>query len=109
MLAHLPFPTIAAINGLCFSGGLELSLGLLNHVFEKGDFLQQVETYMESLVVNGPRALKSVKHIVDTAIPLSEKKALAIESEQAVDTILSGQCIEGISAFLEKREPDRQK
>lgn len=164
MLAGLPFPTIAAINGLCYSGGLELSLacdiriachdavlcfqetrlglipdlggtvrltrlvgpgrakelifsarkidanealtvGLLNHVFKKDDFLQQVETYAKSLVANGPQAIKSVKHIVDATMDLPEKKALAVEKEQAALNIMSGQCIEGISAFLEKRAP----
>ena len=58
MLASLPFPSIAAINGLCYSGGLEL--------------------------------------------------ALALEKEQAAINILSSQCIEGISAFLEKRAPKWQ-
>jgi methylglutaconyl-CoA hydratase len=164
MLAHLPFPTIAAINGLCYSGGLELSLacdiriacsgavlcfqetrlglipdlggtvrltrlvgpgrakelifsarkidpdearsiGLLEHVFAKENFMAKVETYVKNLISNGPQAIKSVKHIVDAAMDLAEKEALVVEKEQAALNIMSGQCIEGISAFLEKRAP----
>ena len=164
MLASLPFPTIAAINGICYSGGLELSLacdiriaahdamfcfqetrlglipdlggtvrltrlvgpgrakelifsarkidpdearslGLLEYVFAKENFMAQVETYVKNLMSNGPQAIKSVKHIVDAAMDLPEKEALAVEKEQAVLNIMSGQCIEGISAFLEKRAP----
>jgi len=167
MLARLPFPTIAAINGLCYSGGLELALacdiriachdavlcfqetrlglipdlggtvrlarlvgpgrakelifsarkiepgeaqalGLLNHVFAKKNFMQQVETYVQSLVSNGPKAIEAVKRIVDSAAGMTEAEALALEKEQAVINILSGQCIEGISAFLEKRAPGWQ-
>ncbi len=164
MLADLPFPTIAAINGICYSGGLELSLacdiriashdtvlcfqetrlglipdlggtvrlarlvgpgrakelifsarkidpdealtmGLLNHVFLKKDFIRQVETYVNNLMTNGPQAINSVKHIVDAAMDISEKEALIVEKEQATINIMSGQCIEGIGAFLEKRAP----
>ena len=167
MLADLPFPTIAAINGICYSGGLELSLacdiriashdtvlcfqetrlglipdlggtvrlarlvgpgrakelifsarkidpdealtmGLLNHVFLKKDFIRQVETYVNNLMTNGPQAINSVKHIVDAAMDISEKEALIVEKEQATINIMSGQCIEGIGAFLEKRAPKWQ-
>jgi enoyl-CoA hydratase/carnithine racemase len=167
MLADLSFPTIAAINGICYSGGLELSLacdiriashdsvlcfqethlglipdlggtvrlarlvgpgrakelifsarkidpnealalGLLNHVFAKKDFMGQVDTYVDKLMANGPQALKSVKHIVDAAMNIPEKEALVVEKEQATINIMRGQCIEGISAFLEKRAPKWQ-
>ena len=81
------------------------SLGLLEYVFAKENFMAQVETYVKNLMANGPQAIKSVKHIVDAAMDLPEKDALAVEKEQAALNIMSGQCIEGISAFLEKRVP----
>jgi methylglutaconyl-CoA hydratase len=165
MLAGLPFPTIAAINGVCYSGGLELSLacdiriashdavlcfretrlglipdlggtvrlarlvgpgrakdlifsarridpdealslGLLNHVYARENFMQQVEGYIEGIMANGPRAIQCVKRIIDQSIDVPEAEALKIETEQAADNLLGGQCIEGIGAFLEKRAPD---
>jgi len=36
---------------------------------------------------------------------MEENQALGFENERAAENILSGQCIEGISAFLEKRAP----
>jgi enoyl-CoA hydratase/carnithine racemase len=81
------------------------SMGLLEYVFAEKNFMAQVETYVKNLISNGPQAIKSVKHIVDATMDLPEKKALAVEKEQASLNIMSGQCIEGISAFLEKRAP----
>jgi len=85
-----------------------LTLGLLNHVFTKENFMQQIATYVESLLSNGPKAIESVKCIIDSAVGLPEVEALALEREHATVNILSGQCVEGIGAFLEKRAPKWQ-
>ena len=164
-LAHLPIPTIAAINGLCYGGAVELAaacdirvikegaviclqeaqlglipdfggtvrlarligpakakeliftarkilpdeareLGLVSHIFPAEDFLSQVTEYVKSITANGPKALEVVKEICDTTFTMEENQALEFENERAAENILSGQCIEGISAFLEKRAPD---
>ena len=163
-LARLPFPTIAAINGICYSGAAELALacdvrvakegavicfqetrlglipdlggtvrlakligpgrakdlifsarkivadeaersGLVNHVFPKENFQSRVIEYAAGITANGPMALRAVKEIIDSTFSMDEKGALAVEREKAASTVLSGQCIEGITAFLEKRSP----
>jgi enoyl-CoA hydratase/carnithine racemase len=163
-LAHLPFPTVAAINGLCCSGAVELAaacdirvikkgaviclqetqlglipdlggtvrlarligparakeliftarkilpdeakaLGLVSHVFPAENFIRHVTEYVKSITANGPKALEVVKEICDTTFTMEENQALGFENERAAEKILSGQCIEGISAFLEKRAP----
>ncbi|MGD9302384.1 MAG: enoyl-CoA hydratase/isomerase family protein [Desulfobacterales bacterium] len=164
-LAHLPIPTIAAINGLCFSGAVELAaacdirvikagaviclqetqlglipdfggtvrlvrligpartkeliftarrimpeeakaLGLVSHIFPEENFIGRVTEYVKSITANAPRALAAVKEICDATGSMDENQALGFENEKAAENILSGQCIEGISAFLEKRAPD---
>jgi enoyl-CoA hydratase/carnithine racemase len=163
-LARLTFPTIAAINGICYSGAAELALacdlrvakegavicfqetrlglipdlggtvrlaklvgpgcakdlifsarkivaeeakqlGLVNHIFPKENFRSRVTEYVESITTNGPMALQVVKEIIDSTIPVDEDQALAFEREKAASNVLSGQCAEGITAFLEKRAP----
>jgi methylglutaconyl-CoA hydratase len=163
-LSHLPFPTVAAINGLCYGGAVELTcacdirvakegavmclqetllglipdlggtvrlakligpgrakdliftarqvlpeeakeLGLVNHIFPKKDFQSHVSEYVKRITANGPMALRVVKEIIDSTLTMNEVEALAFEREKAAENILSRQCIEGISAFLEKRPP----
>ena len=163
-LAHLAFPTIAAINGICYSGAAELALacdlrvakegsvicfqetrlglipdlggtvrlaklvgpgrakdlifsarkivadeavrlGLVNHVFPKEDFRLHVIEYVKRITANGPMALLVVKKIIDSTFSMDEDQALAFERGKAAANVLSGQCIEGITAFLGKRPP----
>ena len=163
-LAHLAFPTIAAINGICYSGAAELALacdirvakegsvicfqetrlglipdlggtvrlaklvgpgcakdlifsarkivaeeakqlGLVNHVFPEKNFHSRVTEYVESITANGPMALRVVKEIIDSTISMDEEQALTFEREKAAENVLSSQCIEGVTAFLGKKEP----
>jgi len=163
-LSRLTFPTIAAINGICYGGAAELTLacdlrvakegavicfqetrlglipdlggtvrlaklvgpgcakdlifsarkidaeeakqlGLVNHIFPKEHFRSRVTEYVASITANGPMALQVVKEIIDSTISMDEDQALAFEREKAALNVLSGQCIEGITAFLEKRSP----
>ena len=163
-LAHLPIPTIAAINGLCYGGAVELAaacdirvikegavvclqetqlglipdfggtvrlskligparakeliftarkilpdeakaLGLVSHIFSGENFIGHVIEYVKLITANAPKALEVVKEICDTTFTMGENQALEFENERAAENILSGQCIEGISAFLEKRAP----
>ena len=163
-LAHLPFPTVAAINGLCYSGAVELAaacdirvikegaviclqetrlglipdlggtvrlakligparakeliltarqilpdeaqtLGLVSHIFPAENFKSHVNEYVKRITANGPKALEVVKEICDSTLTMPEDEALEFERKRAAENVLSGQCIEGISAFLEKRSP----
>jgi len=163
-LARLPFPTIAAINGLCYGGAVELAgacdirviqegaviclqearlglipdfggtvrltrlvgpartkeliftarqilpeeakeLGLVSHIFPKENFKSHVIEYVKRITANGPKALQVVKEICDSTLTMPEDEALEFERKRAAETVLSEQCIEGISAFLEKRAP----
>jgi enoyl-CoA hydratase/carnithine racemase len=163
-LARLPIPTVAAINGLCYGGAVELAaacdirvikegsviclqeaklglipdfggtvrlarligparakeliftarrilpdeakeLGLVSHIFPAENFISHVSEYVKSITANAPKALEAVKEICDTSGAMTENQALEFENERAAENILSGQCIEGIGAFLEKRAP----
>ena len=163
-LTRLPIPTVAAINGLCYGGAVELAaacdisvikegaviclqeaqlglipdfggtvrltrligparakeliftarrilpdeakeLGLVSHIFPGEDFIGHVIEYVKSITANAPKALAVVKEICDTTFTMAEKQALEFENERAAENVLSGQCIEGIGAFLEKRAP----
>lgn len=164
-LARLPFPTVAAINGPCYGGAVELAgacdirvvkagaviclqearlglipdfggtvrltrligpaatkelimtarkimpdeareLGLVSHIFPEENFISRVTEYVKSITANAPKALEVVKEICDSTVTMKEDAALKFEREKAAENVLSGQCIEGISAFLEKRAPE---
>ena len=80
-------------------------LGLVNHIFPKKEFQSHVIEYVRRITANGPMAVRVVKEIIDSTLTMNEVEALAFERQKAAENILSRQCIEGISAFLEKRAP----
>jgi len=81
------------------------TLGLIQHIFPEKGFMDHVMEYTQTIVENSPRAVKAVKTIIDSTWLMPGKEAFEFERDEAAETILSRQCIEGIGSFFEKRPP----
>jgi len=80
--------------------------GILEAVYSDEDFLNQVITYAEKIIKNGPLALKLAKQAINEGINLSLEESLKLEHELYKQTIPSGDRKEGLKAFKEKRKPE---
>jgi enoyl-CoA hydratase/carnithine racemase len=83
----------------------EIAFIEINRPQKKNAFKSHVIEYVKSITANSPGALHAVKEIIDSTPAMAEVDALAFEREKAAENILSRQCIEGISSFLERRSP----
>jgi len=83
-----------------------LRLGLVNYVSTPDSALQESIELAKTIVRNGPRAVRYALEIIRSSPSLPLDQALDLETELAVDLIASGECYYGISAFLEKKEPE---
>lgn len=83
-----------------------LSLGVVNRISESGKALEEAMKLAETIANNGPEAVRRALKVIRKTPDLSYIDALEMESQEAVDLILTGECVHGISAFLERRKPE---
>jgi enoyl-CoA hydratase/carnithine racemase len=108
-LARLVGPSRAAemiLTGKRVAAPEALAVGLVNRVSEKGRALDEAMEIAEAIAKNGPRAVREALSVVRKTPDMPYPRALDFESERAVALIESGECVEGIGAFLGKREPE---
>ena len=82
-----------------------LGMGLVNRVSEKGRCLEEALALAEDIGRNGPRAVRHALAVLRQSRDLPLKEALDREAEEAATLIASGECIHGITAFMEKKAP----
>jgi enoyl-CoA hydratase len=82
------------------------SIGLVNRVSEKGSALRLALEIAGAISGNGPKAVRHALSVIRTTPDMPVDEALDFESERAIDLIETGECVEGIGAFLGKREPE---
>jgi enoyl-CoA hydratase/carnithine racemase len=83
------------------------TLGLVNHVFERDTFWDQVRDYARQFVPPG-RAAKAVgliKRAVQTGLEVGFEQGLALERELQQQLFTSEDAAEGLAAYLGKRPP----
>jgi enoyl-CoA hydratase/carnithine racemase len=85
-----------------------LAIGLVNRISAPGLALAEALEMAERIAGNGPRATRHALTVIRQARDLPMRQALALECREAVSLIASGECIEGITAFLGKRQPEFQ-
>jgi enoyl-CoA hydratase len=93
------------VTGRLLSPDEALSIGLVNYVFPKASFPQDVRTYAERLAHGPARAVSLIKRSVVEGIEMSLPAGLALERELQNELFVTEDAKEGISAFLEKRKP----
>jgi enoyl-CoA hydratase len=82
-----------------------LGMGLINRVSDKGRCLKEALALAEDIGRNGPRAVRHALAVLRQSRDLPLKEALDREAEEAATLIASGECIHGITAFMERKAP----
>jgi enoyl-CoA hydratase len=82
------------------------TIGLVNHVYAKETFPQELHNYAKALA-NGPsRAVSLIKRAVIEGIEMPLTSGMALERELQNRLFVTDDAKEGISAFIEKRKPN---
>lgn len=94
-------------TGKTFEFEEALGLGLINHVFERENFQEQVLAYAAQFVppARASKAVGRIKRAVQTGLELPFQDALALERELQQQLFESEDASEGLQAYIEKRPP----
>jgi enoyl-CoA hydratase len=108
-LVRLVGPSVGAdlvLTARRISAQEAFDLKLVNRVSAPGKSLDEAIALAETIAANGPRAVRAALEVIRRSQDLPLEDALALELERASALVASGEFIDGVSAFLEKRAPD---
>ncbi|HTT14699.1 MAG TPA: enoyl-CoA hydratase-related protein [Thermoplasmata archaeon] len=94
------------ITGRLLSPDEALAIGLVNHVYPKETFAQDVEAYAHALAHGPARAVGLIKRSVIEGIEMPLTAGLALERELQNRLFVTEDAKEGLTAFVEKRKPN---
>ncbi len=83
-----------------------LHLGLVNRICTPGQSLEEAMKIAKANSKNGPKAVRYSLELIRKSRDLNLQDSLVLESQQAAGLIATGECMIGITAFLEKKEPE---
>ena len=93
------------ITGTTMSAEEALNIGLINRVFPPEELMSKTVEYVEGLAKGATRSIGLIKLGVQQGIEMSLSCGLTLERELQNRLFVTEDAKEGISAFLEKREP----
>jgi len=81
------------------------ALRLTEALADTGEALAEAYRLADEILAGAPIAIEQALQVLRLAPDLVLADALAVEKEAGVAALLSGECLEGIDAFLERRTP----
>lgn len=79
-------------------------IGLVQKVVPAEELIPEAEKFAKSILHKAPIAIKMAKTAINTGINLDLKSGVAFEAEAYVSTFCSEDRVEGMKAFVEKRQ-----
>ncbi|HWQ79437.1 MAG TPA: enoyl-CoA hydratase-related protein [Anaerovoracaceae bacterium] len=81
-------------------------IGLVQKIVPHDDLIAEAERYAKLVIGKAPIAIKMAKTAINNGINLDLKSGVAFEAESYVSTFCSEDRVEGMKAFVEKRQAD---
>ncbi len=104
-LLHVGMAKYMILSGTSVNASEALQLGLVEKVYPRSVFVEEVEKFAQGIASRGPIALECCKRAIDNGIGLPLREALEVEIVEYDRVARSRDAEEGLSAFLEKRKP----
>jgi enoyl-CoA hydratase len=92
------------LAGRVVTGTEAFEWGIANRVVPKEELLQRAEEVARAIVALPPGPLATIKSIVQKGLTLPLADALTLEQDETARLIVTPDALEGIAAFVEKRE-----
>ncbi len=108
-LAHLIGASRAAdvmLTARMVAAGEAINTGMVNRICRPGESREDAVAIGKRIAGNGPRAIMHALQLIRESRNQSLNQSLDLEMDRAISLIASGECFHGVSAFLEKREPE---
>ncbi len=95
-----------ALTGRFVSGEEAAEIGLVSRLVEPEKLLDEAVSLGEELARGAPLAQRFIKAGLERSLDMSFEEALAYEDQAQAVCLMSEDVVEGVRAFLQKREPD---
>jgi enoyl-CoA hydratase/carnithine racemase len=92
------------LAGRILTGAEARDWGLVNRVVPKEELPAAAEELAQAVVALAPEPLATIKRIVQEGLSLPLANALTLEQDETASLIVTPDALEGIAAFVEKRE-----
>ena len=93
------------LAGRVLTGQEAYEWGIANRVVSKHDLLAVAEELGRAMLALAPDALATIKRIAREGLALPLAEALTLEQDETAQLVTTPDALEGIAAFVEKREP----
>ena len=93
------------LTGRPFSAELALDWGVINHISEPGQLMEDVLATAEAIRDNAPLSVRQAKKAIHNGLQMDLKRGLMFEIEAYNRLVDTEDRLEGVAAFNEKRKP----